>query len=131
MKGATGGALMALQAGADVNHKDERSRTALHLAAEHGHAALAQGACWAQERTSTRQTGTGARRSTGPHGRTSPRLPRCCWRTGPKSMRAPKTVGQRWVSPGANPRWRRCSCSPQSKLGSKAAAPGSRPVVAN
>jgi ankyrin repeat protein len=41
-KGATGGALMALQAGADVNHKGEFSRTALHEAAEKGHEALAQ-----------------------------------------------------------------------------------------
>ena len=79
-KGATGGALMALQAGADVNHKGGYSATALHYAAREGHEALAQG------RTSTRQTSTGPRRSTRPHGGTSPRLPRCCWRTGPKSI---------------------------------------------
>ena len=42
-KGATGGALMALQAGADVNHKGGWSRTALHWAAIKGHEALAQG----------------------------------------------------------------------------------------
>jgi ankyrin repeat protein len=57
-KGATGGALMALQAGADVNHKDWRFRlkvyvsaeheeqnsaTALHSAAMGGHEAMAQG----------------------------------------------------------------------------------------
>jgi hypothetical protein len=42
-KGATGGALMALQAGADVNHKDKYERTALHWAAKEGHEALAQG----------------------------------------------------------------------------------------
>ena len=50
-KGVAGGALMALQAGADVNHKDKISWTALLWAAEKGHEALAQG------RTSTRQTG--------------------------------------------------------------------------
>ena len=42
-KGLTGGVLMALQAGADVNHKDVCSETALHLAARYGHHALAQG----------------------------------------------------------------------------------------
>ena len=42
-KGLAGGALMALQAGADVNHKGEESRTALHWAASRGHEALAQG----------------------------------------------------------------------------------------
>ena len=41
-KGATGGLLMALQAGADVNHKGHYSKTALHHAAIEGHAALAQ-----------------------------------------------------------------------------------------
>ena len=43
-KGATGGALMALQAGADVNHEDWEnfSRTALHYAAQGGREALAQ-----------------------------------------------------------------------------------------
>jgi len=41
-KGLTGGVLMALQAGADVNHKDEDLRTALHWAAINGHDALAQ-----------------------------------------------------------------------------------------
>jgi ankyrin repeat protein len=43
-KGATGGALMALQAGADANHKDSSwgSATALHYAAIYGgHEALA------------------------------------------------------------------------------------------
>ena len=42
-KGLAGGALMALQAGADVNHKDGNSWTALHWAAYYGHEALAQG----------------------------------------------------------------------------------------
>jgi ankyrin repeat protein len=44
-KGATGGALMALQAGADVNHKDTSflSWTALQYAAYSGHEALIQG----------------------------------------------------------------------------------------
>ena len=41
-KGLTGGVLMALQAGADANHKDRFSRTALHYAADKGHHALAQ-----------------------------------------------------------------------------------------
>jgi hypothetical protein len=92
-KGATGGALMELQAGADVNHKDRDSATALHWAAIKGHESLAQGRpCWAQGRTSTRQTRTGAR-STRPQCTTSPRLPRCCWRTGPKSMRAATKTG--------------------------------------
>ena len=62
-KGATGGALMALQAGADVNHEDWEnfSRTALHYAASKGHHALAQ-ASWARGRTSTRKTRTVAHR---------------------------------------------------------------------
>ncbi len=42
-KGATGGALMALQVGPDVNHKGWDSATALHWAACGGHEALAQG----------------------------------------------------------------------------------------
>jgi ankyrin repeat protein len=42
-EGLAGGALMALQAGADVNHEDGWSRTALHWAACEGHEALAQG----------------------------------------------------------------------------------------
>jgi ankyrin repeat protein len=42
-KGLAGGLLMALQAGADVNHKDKESSTALHYAAIEGHEALAQG----------------------------------------------------------------------------------------
>ena len=45
-KGLTGGVLMALQAGADVNHHTTGllSMTALHHAAIEGHAALAQAA---------------------------------------------------------------------------------------
>jgi hypothetical protein len=97
-KGATGGVLMALQAGADVNHKDKDSRTALHWAAEKGLEALAQG-CWAQGRTSTRKATGGGPRSTTPQGTTSPRLPRCCWRTGPKSMRATIVVAPRSTTP--------------------------------
>ena len=96
-----------------MNERNQLSRTALHIAAEEGHEALAQGRpCWAQGRTSTRQTRTGARCSTGPYCASSPRLPRCCWRTGPKSMCATMTVAQRWQSPGngAFARWRRCSC---------------------
>jgi ankyrin repeat protein len=42
-KGLMGGLLMALQVGADVNHKDGYSRTALHWAAYNGHDAVAQG----------------------------------------------------------------------------------------
>ena len=42
-KGLAGGALMALQAGADVNHEDRDSWTALHHAAYKGHEAVAQG----------------------------------------------------------------------------------------
>jgi ankyrin repeat protein len=43
VKGATGGALMALQAGADVNHMHSRvGQSALHCAAINGHEALAQ-----------------------------------------------------------------------------------------
>jgi len=41
-KGLTGGVLMALQAGADANHKDRSSDTALHIAAYNGHHAVAQ-----------------------------------------------------------------------------------------
>jgi ankyrin repeat protein len=41
-KGLTGGVLMALQAGADANHKDRDSDTALHHAACNGHHVLAQ-----------------------------------------------------------------------------------------
>jgi ankyrin repeat protein len=41
-KGLTGGVLMAIQAGADANHKDRLySRTALHLAVRYGKHALA------------------------------------------------------------------------------------------
>ena len=107
-------AKVLLANGAQVNARTRESRTALHIAAIKGHEALAQvdvRPCWAQGRTSTRQTRKGGRRSTTPHWRTSPRLPRCCWRTGPKSMRATMAVAQRWGGPGANPRWRRCSCS--------------------
>jgi ankyrin repeat protein len=42
-KGLTGGVLLVLQAGADVNHKNARSWTALHYTSAHGHEALAQG----------------------------------------------------------------------------------------
>jgi ankyrin repeat protein len=42
-KGFMGGLLMVLQAGADVNHKNARSWTALHYTSAHGHEALAQG----------------------------------------------------------------------------------------
>jgi ankyrin repeat protein len=40
--GLTGGVLMALQAGADANHKDRFLQTALHYAARNGHHALSQ-----------------------------------------------------------------------------------------
>jgi ubiquitin C len=116
--GLTSTAAKLLALGADIAAKNTSSRTALHLAAANGHEALAQvldvRPCWAQGRTSTRQTGySDGRRSTTPHGTTSPRLPRCCWRTGPESMRATKTVTQRFISPGSEAiaRWRRCSCS--------------------
>jgi ankyrin repeat protein len=46
---------MALQAGADANHKDRFSRTALHYAADKGHHALAQALLGAGA-TSTRRT---------------------------------------------------------------------------
>ncbi len=41
-KGLTGGVLLALKAGADVNHKDLANRTPLHLAAANNHHATAQ-----------------------------------------------------------------------------------------
>jgi ankyrin repeat protein len=63
-KGLAGGALMALQAGADVNHKNSYSMTALHYAAIEGLEALAQ-RCWAQGRTSRQQTRTRGQHSTG------------------------------------------------------------------
>ena len=55
-KGLTGGVLMALQAGADVNHKDEHGWTPLHLTARSGDGVH----CWSKSEVAKVLLATGA-----------------------------------------------------------------------
>ena len=116
---------MALQAGADANHKNrvcvrinvqQNSYTALHAAALNGHHALAQ-ASWAQGRTSTRKTMPVAHRCIGPGPLASARWRRCSGSTAPSEGACRGSpfwaVAHRCIGPGTGgiARWRRCSGS--------------------